>query len=634
MAHFARIGRLHRRRGDHRVDLLLVDAARKILIGAERRVLKRRVDRLPSPLLFSEERHRLVGVDRQNRLQVDGDDAERVQRGGQGRPRRLRVGFHRLPWLALVKILVRGVRKLADLDDDLVEPTVLIELRNRLARSAALLDERPALGVKRPELALELLLQHLSTARSDVRDLADKVGVDALDEVRQVEVHVVRRPAELRRIVVAERLRRQVVEVRARVHERALRLGHLLAVYRQEPVHEHLVGPLEAGRMQHPRPEQAVEANDVLADEVIEFNALVIPHRDINLCTFPFPLLAFCFREPIGERSDVPDRRIDPDVEELVGVAGNLETEVRRVARDAPAAERFLEPLEELIRDVARRVPGNPLLQIVVLRLKLEIEMLGVLHDRRAAARRADGVPELLRAVGRAAVIAAVAVLARRAALRTRPLHEAVGQEHLAVLAIELGRRLLGDETLLLRCRVDAFGELLVLRRIRRVVVVERNLEVGEVLQMHFVRTRDQLLRRDALLAGADHDGRAVRVVCADVDALMAAKLLETNPKVGLNVLDQVAEMDVTVRVRKRAGDDNSSLTHYGGNYIKNSCLCVRLWLRSMLQGNACGLRQSKAPRKTAALCCLESQGTFGFTRRNAQTPCWPEPSYARHRVS
>ena len=76
---------------------------------------------------------------------------------------------------------------------------------------------------------------------------------------------------------------------------------------------------------------------------------------------------------------------------------------------------------------------------------------------------------------------------------------------------------------------------------------------------MHF---RDEVLGRAALLAGADHDRRAVRVVRADVDAVVAAELLVADPKVGLDVLDQVAEMDVTVRVRKCAGDDDSSFAH------------------------------------------------------------------------
>ena len=199
-----------------------------------------------------------------------------------------------------------------------------------------------------------------------------------------------------------------------------------------------------------------------------------------------------------------------------------------------------------------------------MLRLELEVEVLGVLHDGHPAAGRALRRAQFLRTVRRAAVIAAVAVLVRRTAPRARPLHESVGKEHLAVLAIELRSRLLRDEALLFRRGVDALRKLLVLRRVRRVVVIERDLEVGEVLEMRLVRASDQLLGGDALLARTDHDRSPVRIVRADVDALVAAQLLEPHPEVGLDVLDEMPEMDVTVRVRKRARDDNSSIAHYG----------------------------------------------------------------------
>ena len=107
-------------------------------------------------------------------------------------------------------------------------------------------------------------------------------------------------------------------------------------------------------------------------------------------------------------------------------------------------------------------------------------------------------------------------------------------------------------------------GKRLVLGRVRRVVVVERDLEVGEVLEVDRVHARDEVLRRDPLLAGAEHHGRAVRVVRADIDAVVAAQLLEPDPEVGLKVLDEMADVDVAVCVRERAGYDYSSfLWHF-----------------------------------------------------------------------
>lgn len=393
---FTRLGRFHRRGGDHRLDLLRVDARGEVFVGAERPILDCRGQRVPRPVGFAEELHRLLRVGRENRLQVDREDTEGVQRRRQGDARRFGIGLHRLPRLLAVEILVRRVREPADLDDNLVEAAVFVELRNRLARRAQLRQKRQLLVVarERREASVQLLLQHLRRPRGDVRDLADEVGVDALDEVREIEVHIIRRAAELRRVVVAQGLRRQVVEVRARVHERALRLRHLLAVHREEAMHEDLVRALEARRVQHPRPEQAVETDDVLADEMVQLNVLGLGFGGARASVHParppvFEVLSV-LRAPVLERRDVADRRIDPDVEELALVAGDLEAEVRRVARDAPAAQRLLEPFEQLVRDVARRVARNPLLQIGVLGLQLEVKMFGVAHDRRAAARRAD----------------------------------------------------------------------------------------------------------------------------------------------------------------------------------------------------------------------------------------------------
>ena len=190
-------------------------------------------------------------------------------------------------------------------------------------------------------------------------------------------------------------------------------------------MHENLVRRLESRRVQHPRPEKAVEAYYVLPDEVVQFGFGVVPHVEAP---------------EVLEARDVADRRVDPHIEELAGVSRYLETEVGRVARDAPPAQRLLEPLQKLVRNIARCVAGYPLLKIVVLGLELEVEMLGVAHDGRRAACCADGAAELLRAVCRAAAVAAVAVLVRRAALGACALDEPVGQEHAAVFAVELRR--------------------------------------------------------------------------------------------------------------------------------------------------------------------------------------------------
>ena len=88
----------------------------------------------------------------------------------------------------------------------------------------------------------------------------------------------------------------------------------------------------------------------------------------------------------------------------------------------------------------------------------------------------------------------------------------------------------------------------------RAAVVVELDLEPGEIGQVGLLHAGDQVLLADALLAGADHDRRAMRVVGTDVNTPLAAKFLEADPNVGLQVFHQVAQVDGAVGVRQGTG--------------------------------------------------------------------------------
>ena len=86
-------------------------------------------------------------------------------------------------------------------------------------------------------------------------------------------------------------------------------------------------------------------------------------------------------------------------------------------------------------------------------------------------------------------------------------------------------------------------------------VVVEADVEGGEVALVRLLHLGDELFFGDAGALGAEHDGRAVGVVCADVDAAVAYELLEADPDIGLDVLDQMADVDVAVGVGEGGGD-------------------------------------------------------------------------------
>ena len=184
--------------------------------------------------------------------------------------------------------------------------------------------------------------------------------------------------------------------------------------------------------------------------------------------------------------------------------------------------------------------------------LELKVDVLAVPEDGLRAADGAGRVDEVGRRVGGAAVVAGVAVLSGRAALRAGALDEAVGQEHRVMLAVHLRHHLRGEDLRLDHLLVDAEAEGLVLRAVGRVVVVEADAEAGEVCAVLGVAPRDEFLGGDALLAGADHDWRAMGVVGADVDAVVAAHLLEAHPEIRLEIFHQMADVDCAVRVRQR----------------------------------------------------------------------------------
>ena len=159
--------------------------------------------------------------------------------------------------------------------------------------------------------------------------------------------------------------------------------------------------------------------------------------------------------------------------------------------------------------------------------------------------------------VGGAAGFAGVAVLVLRTAFRALALDVAVGQEHFLHRVEELldGAHL--DQPGGLQLGIDVVGEEARFFGVRRMVVVEGDVEAGEVARVFLVHPGDQGFGRDALLVGAQHDRGAVGVVGADIPAFVAAHLLEAHPDVGLDVLDEVAEVDGAVSVGQGTGDED-----------------------------------------------------------------------------
>ncbi len=360
--------------------------------------------------------------------------------------------------------------------------------------------------------------------------------------------------AERGRVEVAQVARVQVLQVGAHGDERAAALGHLLAVDGEMAVHLHRVGPLEAGHLEHGGPEERVEVDDVLADEVDDAGVAAlgpVVQGALRLARHLGPLL---------RGGDVPDGGVQPDVEVLVRLTRDGEAEVRPVAADVPVRQTLLEEALELRGETGVDEVGlaQRLLQEVRMARQLEEEVRGRAAHRRRAAQGAAGLDQVRGAVGLAALLTGVTVLVGSLAVGAGALDEAVRQEALVHLAVGLLDVALLDVAVLLQLAVDVLGVVLVLGRVGRVEVVDADAEVPEVRLVRLVPPGDELLGLDPLLGRVDLDGRAVGVVGAEVDDVLAAGAQEAHVDVGLDVLDGMADVDGAVGIRQRAGDEDS----------------------------------------------------------------------------
>ncbi len=133
----------------------------------------------------------------------------------------------------------------------------------------------------------------------------------------------------------------------------------------------------------------------------------------------------------------------------------------------------------------------------------------------------------------------------------TDPSNISVRQRHFASFAVRLSDISSGDCAGFVETVEYQLTEAFVLRRVCRVVVVELDKKVAEVLLMFFVNSFDKLFRAYTLFSRGNHDWSAVCVVGAEVQATVAAQLMEADPDIGLQIFDQMTYMYRAVCIRQ-----------------------------------------------------------------------------------
>src|ERR1019366_6191190 len=106
----------------------------------------------------------------------------------------------------------------------------------------------------------------------------------------------------------------------------------------------------------------------------------------------------------------------------------------------------------------------------------------------------------------------------------------------------------------------------------------------GEIVIVFLPHTGDELLGSNALCFGAQHNGRAMSVVGADIVAGVATHLLKAYPDVCLDVFNQMSKVDTTVGVGQRRGDEYfaSHVTNF--LKVRRDCSKTRTRLRNWVK--------------------------------------------------
>ena len=186
-------------------------------------------------------------------------------------------------------------------------------------------------------------------------------------------------------------------------------------------------------------------------------------------------------------------------------------------------------------------------------------QVLGRPHLRACAGERADGVDKVGRRVGRAALFTRVAVLVGRLAAGARAADEPVSEKDAGLGVVELLHVARGDQAAIPQAPPDDTAQPAVGVTVGGAVMIEADLEATEIGEVCLPHRGDQCMLAAALGLGPDHDRSAVRVVGAEINGLVATQLLEPHEDIGLDVLDQVPQMDVPVGVGQGGGDENTA---------------------------------------------------------------------------
>src|SRR5581483_9993178 len=298
-------------------------------------------------------------------------------------PDRLEAGVQRAIHLGLARRVLRELPRLRALEvavglldqrEGRGQRVAEVQHRRRVVvltqRALGTLAHR-ALGIalaRRGRPAAAIALDHRRGARHEVAEIVREVGVEPLLERLGRDRRVLLERG-LAQHEIARRVDAPFLGRRDRIDHVAARLREPLSPVLEEAVDEHLPRQLDARGHQHRRPVDAVEAADVLAD-------------DVHVARPPLLELRLVGAE--AHAGDVVDERVEPHVHGVVGIPRPRHTPFDPPpARDADVLQPAVEPPEDLVapdlRDGEVRSLLEQLAQLLLVLREPEEEVL-LLH--------------------------------------------------------------------------------------------------------------------------------------------------------------------------------------------------------------------------------------------------------------
>ena len=246
----------------------------------------------------------------------------------------LRLIFREDPRSCFVDILVRAGNDLEDFRQRVLQLGLVhedVDLRSQRGRLGNQVVVKLACFTLGGKCAAEVFFHHRDGAGNEVAQTVRKVGVDAVDH-DLVRERAVRAERHLAHDVVADRVRAVALAEDERVDDVAEGLGHLLTVEGDPAVYSEVLWQRKLERHQHRRPDDRVEAHDILRDhvgvgrpELVEVVVLVIE---------------------IAQRGDIVGERVDPDIDDMLLVEGHGDAPLEGRAR---YAQIFQTGLDEVV---------------------------------------------------------------------------------------------------------------------------------------------------------------------------------------------------------------------------------------------------------------------------------------------